>query len=105
MTHGLDGQALLTQVFLSLQHPLELLARRGGSAVPLLLAAHLHSCAALVHDRHRVLPYALPGGTALQLSAETEGAACGGGRSWLQNYLSELKLALPWREAQKSMCV
>lgn len=48
--HVLDEQALLTQMFLSLQHPLELLARRGGSAVPLLLAAHLHSCSALIHD-------------------------------------------------------
>jgi len=42
-----------------------------------------------------VLPYALPGGAAFQLSAQAEGAACGGGRSWHQNCLPGLKLAWP----------
>lgn len=90
-------EPLLTWSPLSLQHPVELLARRGGPAVPLLLAAHLHSRPALVHDRHRVLPYALPGGTALQLAAQAEGAARRGGRRWHRDCLPGVKLASSWR--------
>lgn len=90
-------QALLTWLFLSPQHPVELLPRCSGPAVPLLLAAHLHSCPALIHDWHRVLPYPLPGGTALQLSAQTQGPARGGGRSWHHNCLPGVQLASPRR--------
>jgi len=93
---------LLTWLFLSLQHPLELFARCGGPAVPLLLAAHLHSRSALIHDRHCVLPDPLPGGTALQLSAQTEGAARRGGRSWHQNCSPAVKLASPQRHINSS---
>lgn len=88
---------LLTWLFLYPQHPVELLPRCSGPAVPLLLAAHLHSCPALIHDWHRMLPYPLPGGTALQLSAQTQGPACRGGRSWHHSCVPGLKLASPRR--------
>lgn len=87
---------LLTWLFLSPQHPVELLPCCSGPAVPLLLAAHLHSCPALIHDWYRVLPYPLPGGTALQLAAQTQGPARGGGRSW-HNCLPGVRLAVPRR--------
>lgn len=61
------------------QHSVQLYARCGGAALPLLLAAHLHPRAAGLHVGHRVLSHSLPGGAAVQLSAKAEGAACWGG--------------------------
>lgn len=66
---------------LSHQHSVQLHARRGGAALPLLLAAHLHPRAARLHAGHRLLSHPLPGGAAVQLSAQAEGAARRGGES------------------------
>ena len=61
------------------QYPVQLLPCGGGFALPLLLAAHLHSCPPGLHDRHRLLSHPFPGWPALQLPPQTEGAACGRG--------------------------
>lgn len=58
------------------QYPVQLHACRGGAALPLLLAAHVHPRAAKLHVGYCVLSHSLPGGAAVQLFAEAEGAAC-----------------------------
>lgn len=63
------------------QHSVQLHARRGGAALSLLLAAHLHPRTAGLHAGHRLLSHPLPGGAAVQLSAKAEGAARRGGES------------------------
>lgn len=72
----------------SLQYPVQLYARSGGSALSLLLAAHLHPRPACLHGGHRLLPHALPGGAPVQLTAQTQRPACG--RGW---YFMSLSLA------------
>lgn len=62
------------------QHSLQLHARGGGAALPFLLAAHLHPSAARLHAGYSLLSHSLPGGAAVQLFTQTEGAACGRGQ-------------------------
>lgn len=62
------------------QHSLQLRARGGGAALPFLLAAHLHPSAARLHAGYSLLSHSLPGGAAVQLFTQTEGAACGRGQ-------------------------
>lgn len=74
---GVDSQLV---AFILHQHPLQLHARGGGAALPVLLAAHLHPSAAWLHAGYCVLSHPLPGGAAVQLFTQTEGAACGRGQ-------------------------
>lgn len=74
---GLDSQLV---AFILHQHSLQLHARRGGAALPFLLAAHLHPGAAWLHAGYCVLSHPLPGGAAVRLFTQTEGAACGRGQ-------------------------
>lgn len=62
------------------QHSVQLRARGGGAALPVLLAAHLHPSAAWLHAGYSLLSHSLPGGAAVQLFTQIEGAACGGGQ-------------------------
>lgn len=64
---------------LSLQYSFKLCSCCGGFAVPVILAAHLHSCATHLHGGHRLLSHAFPSGDSLQLAAQAQGSACGGG--------------------------
>lgn len=64
---------------LSLQYSFKLCSCRGGFAVPVLLAAHLHPCATHLHGGHRLLSHAFPSGDSLQLAAQAQGTARGGG--------------------------
>lgn len=73
---GLDSQLV---AFILHQHSLQLHARSGGAALPFLLAAHLHPGAAWLHAGYCVLSHPLPGGAAVQLFTQTEGAASGRG--------------------------
>lgn len=77
------------------QHPVQLHARCGGAALPLLLAAHLHPRAAGLHVGHCVLSHSLPGGAAVQLFAEAEGAACRGGEDVVSGCSFVFTLFLP----------
>lgn len=61
------------------QYPVQLHACSGGAALPLLLATHLHPCAARVDVGYCLLSHSLPGGAAVQLFAEAQGVACGRG--------------------------
>ncbi len=67
---------------LSLQYSFQLCSCGGGFALPVLLAAHLHPCAAHLHGGHRLLSHALPSRYSVQLTTKAQGAASGGG-TWL----------------------
>lgn len=81
------------------QHPLQLHARGGGVALPFLLAAHLHPSAARLHAGHSLLSHSLPGGAAVQLFTQTEGAARGRGQYcylWFPFIFTIFSLFLYW---------
>lgn len=81
------------------QHSLQLHARSGGAALPFLLAAHLHPSAAGFHAGYSLLSHSLPGGAAVQLFTQTEGAACGGGQYcylWFPFIFTIFSLFLYW---------
>lgn len=58
------------------QHPVQLHACSGGAALPVLVAAHLHPGVAWLHVGHRLLSHTLPGGVAVQLTAQTQRVTC-----------------------------
>lgn len=74
---------LMVSVFFFLvshhQYPVQLHACSGGAALPLLLAAHLHPCAARVHVGYCLLSHSLPGRAAVKFFAEAQGVTCGRG--------------------------
>lgn len=71
----------------SLQYSFQLCSCGGGFALPVLLAAHLHPCAAHLHGGHCLLSHAFPSGYFVQLTAKAQGTTCGGGTDTTQHLI------------------
>lgn len=72
---------ILCDLARSLQRAVSVWPCSAGAAVPLHLAAHLHTCATSQHAGHQLLPHPIPHWGAGTLPSTAAGAAHRGGRS------------------------